>query len=178
MIHDKSSIKLALFLFSLFMIRCTAIDDKKPSAPDLSKPSVTDTSTVADFTVATKFINDYVRFLHEQEDNPDTTELNWIMQQPLLSTNFKTTYKNMVEAGRKADPELGLDFDPILDAQDFPDAGYEIASADPGTNYLVMKAKDEGGFNITMKLTKQKYRWVVDGCGAINIPDNMRAGRD
>ncbi len=162
----------------LNMFACKSIDKETINIDDTATSTINVNKQKADFTIATTFINDYVRFLHKHfEGNADTTQLNWIMQHPLLTKKFKKEYKTLFDA-IKADPEMGLDFDPIVDAQDFPDNGYEIASIDSTNNYFVMKAKEHGGFNITMKLAKEDNRWMVDGCGVINIPENKMAGRD
>jgi len=78
-------------------------------------------------------------------------------------TNPKTT------AG-KVDPELGLDEDPIFDAQNYPDKGFELAAFDSKTNYVVVKGKNWPDFKLTLKMVAENNTWLVDGCGLIKIP--------
>jgi hypothetical protein len=104
--------------------------------------------------------------------------MNWIQKNELLTDSFKKNYKNLVDSAKKADPEMGLDFDPIFDAQDFPDKGCELLNCDQNTGYITVKGKiDWPEFNLVLKVVSQNGKWLVDGCGAINIPENKRAKR-
>jgi hypothetical protein len=146
-----------------------------PSEKDTTTNTHAPIKEVADFNVATTFINDYVRFLSKySKDEADTTQLNWIMQHSLLTDRFKSTYKNLLDPAKKADPELGLDFDPILDAQDFPESGYEIKKRDTLNNYVIITAREYGTFHLAMKLVKENNKWLIDGSGVINIPLDKR----
>lgn len=84
--------------------------------------------------------------------------------------HFKLEYK-------KADPEIGLDADPIFDAQDYPDKGFELETFDSKTNYLVVKGKNWTDFKLRIKMVLENDRWLVDGCGIINIPHDKRIAR-
>lgn len=61
----------------------------------------------------------------------------------------------IVEAERK-NPELGLDFDPIINAQDVPDDGFEIVSFDEKTNIVTLKAKETIDFTLKLKNGKSR----------------------
>jgi hypothetical protein len=136
----------------------------------------TDAKLTPDFNVAMKFINDYIATCLS---NPESTNImNWIQQNELLTDSFKKSYKNLVDSANKADPEMGLEFDPIFDAQDFPDKGCEPLSFDNNTGYITVKGKiDWPEFNLVLKVVSQNGKWLVDGCGVINIPENKRAKR-
>jgi hypothetical protein len=129
--------------------------------------------------VALQFINDYCKLCKSQYTTDKTISVkSWIANNSLLSKNFKINYKNLIENAEKNDPELGLGFDPILDAQDFPDAGFEL-NATENNNYLTMKAigKEWENFTIKMKVIKSANQYLVDGCGVINIPESKREKR-
>ena len=51
------------------------------------------------------------------------------------------------------DPELGLDGDPVLDAQDYPDEGVEVESYDPKSYFLVVKGKNQDNFKVRVQLS-------------------------
>ena len=127
-----------------------------------------------DTTVALQFINSYVRFtLSENKTTPPLT--TWIQNNTLLTPSFKTQYQSIVDKATKDDPEMGLDADPILDAQDLPEEGFVLKQSDPATGYLTVRGKDWKDFELTMKLVQQNGKWLVDGSGYINIPQNKQA---
>nr|MBP6315517.1 hypothetical protein [Chitinophagaceae bacterium] len=79
-----------------------------------------------------------------------------------------------VENAYKQDPELGLGFDPIFDAQDYPEKGFELVSFDEKTNFIVVKGKDWADFKLTLKMVEENEQWLVEGCGIINIPKDKQ----
>ncbi len=130
---------------------------------------------VPDCNVALKFINDYAEFCSPK--TPLISDTNWIENNVLLTDNFKTRYKNLLDSADKIDSELGLDFDPIFEAQDFPDKGFELINCDNETGYVTVRGKDWKNFVLVLKLGLQGNKWLVDGSGVINIPVNKRAKR-
>jgi hypothetical protein len=90
---------------------------------------------------------------------------------------FKTELKRLVDEAYKLEPEIGLDADPIFDAQDYPDKGFELDSFDDKTNYIVVKGKDRPDFKLTIKMISKNNNWLVDGCGIINVPIDKRSAR-
>jgi len=130
-------------------------------------------SVKTDFNVALKFINDYVAYCNHGESK-DTA---WIDHQTLLTEHFKTAYHQLLDAAQKADPELGLDFDPIFDAQDYDDKGFVIQKVDSASGYVSVVGKTWKDFTIVLKVVNQENKSMVDGVGVINIPDERRAKR-
>lgn len=136
------------------------------------------TRIIPNFNVALQFINDYIGFCtREMSAHSDTTEASWIQHNQLLTDNFKNRYKNLLDSARKADPELGLDFDPVLDAQDYPEKGFSISERDTANGYVTMTGIGQNDFKLVLKLTSQNNAWLVDGAGVINIPGDKRARR-
>ena len=72
---------------------------------------------------------------------------------------------------------MGLDFDPIFDAQDFPDKGFELVSSDKNSGYITVKGKDWPEFVLVIRIVYLDNKWLVDGSGIINIPESKRAKR-
>jgi hypothetical protein len=123
---------------------------------------------------ALNFINSYVENFNKADRVVVT---DWVNSNNLTTKDFKTELKNILDEAYKKEPEIGLDFDPILDAQDYPDKGFELESFDEKTNYLTVRGIDWLDFKLTMKIIEENGNWLVDGCGIINIPDGKRAKR-
>lgn len=124
---------------------------------------------------ALAFINGYT------ETTINMTEQNgqskWVNASPLATKEFKAVYNKIMEDAFKADPEYGLGADPILDAQDFPSKGFELESFDDATNFLIIRGKDWPDFKLTMKVKQENGKWMVDGCGIVNIPVEEQSDR-
>lgn len=103
--------------------------------------------------------------------------LDWINSNDLSTKSFKAELKKMLEEAYERDPELGPDADPVFDAQDYPDKGFVAEAFDEETNYLLVKGKNQPEFKLTMKVAQENGRWLVDGCGMINIETGKRAAR-
>jgi len=103
--------------------------------------------------------------------------VEWVNSNNLTTSHFKTELKSIIDEAYKIDPEMGLDADPIFDAQDYPDKGFELESFDNKTNYIVVKGKEWIDFKLTMKMVLESDNWLVDGCGIINIPNDKRIAR-
>jgi len=128
-----------------------------------------------DFSVALSFINDYTKFCTKADQRSNTEE--WIKQDSLLTSNFKDQFRNLLDSAKKKDPELGLDFDPIFDAQDFPEKGFTILKADTLGQYVTVVGNDWKEFELVLKVKQEHDKWLVDGAGVINIPNDKRAKR-
>ena len=122
-----------------------------------------------------KFINDYVENCNKRKEQIGIVE--WVNSNQDVSTEFKVKLTKMIEDAYKSEPDYGLGFDPIFVAQDYPDKGFKLAEFDSNSNYLTVEAKTWTGFAIRMKVTKVNKKWLVDGCGVINIPKNKQAER-
>ena len=124
------------------------------------------------YTVGLSFINSYVNYCNQAGSDIDLYQ--WIEKQTTVSSNFKAEFQRIIIEAEKEDPELGLDFDPILDAQDFPDR-FEMESEN--ADYLIVKGENWPAFQLTLKLALEEGRWLVDGSGIINVPIEKRARR-
>src|SRR5258708_38152788 len=61
----------------------------------------------------------YKEYLHKpSKGNSDQAIIRWVNANSTLSDSFKKALRKAVLDARKADPEMGLDSDPILNAQD------------------------------------------------------------
>jgi len=88
---------------------------------------------------ANSFMNEYKKHsddsLHKK--TKESTD-QWVQRNTKITDHFKSSYKNLVEEANKKDPEMGLDFDPIFDAQDYPDQGFKILSCDEKSNFVTL----------------------------------------
>jgi hypothetical protein len=131
--------------------------------------------TISKTYVALKFINDYVVNCNKMKEQIGIVE--WVNSNQDVSQEFKGELTKMIEDAYKSEPDYGLGFDPIFDAQDYPDDGFKLTEFDSISNYLTVEAKTWKGFVIKMKIKKANNKWFVDGCGVINIPKNKQAER-
>ena len=110
--------------------------------------------------VAVQFVNDYIHTMDDEQVNTKT----WIKNNPLLTKKFKSEYKK----------SLNNDFDPILNAQDYPEKGFKIVNSESSTGYVYLQGVDYDDFYITAKVVSENGKWLVDGCGIVNIPEDKR----
>ncbi|NQY05757.1 MAG: hypothetical protein HRT68_06015 [Flavobacteriaceae bacterium] len=125
-----------------------------------------------DYKVGVDFINDYVKFCDGYASDEELFE--WINSRNDLTQEFKTSLQNLIIKSRAEDPELGLGFDPILDAQDYPEQ-FELEQIDG--DYIIVKGVDWAVFRLTIKLKKVSKYCLVDGAGVINVSEEKRIKR-
>ncbi len=127
---------------------------------------------------ANSFMNEYKKYCDDSlhKKTKQTTD-QWVQRNSKVTEHLKKSYKKLVEDANKEDPEMGLDFDPIFDAQDYPDQGFKILSCDEKTNLVTLNGKDWEDFKVVVKTSKTGKGWLIDGAGVINIPKNLRAKR-
>ena len=145
----------------------------EPNEISSTETQIDKSNTPVDIALA--FIDSYVDNCNKMRESIGIIE--WVNSSNLTTTYFKTEVKTMIEEARKIDPELGLSFDPIFDAQDYPDEGFELESFDSKTNFIVVKGKNWANFKLTIKMVLENNKWLVDGCGVINIPNDKRIAR-
>ncbi len=124
---------------------------------------------------ALTFLNAYVDNCNKMKESIGVIE--WVDSNKLTTNRFKTELKRIIEEAYKGEPEIGLDADPIFDAQDYPDKGFELESLDSTTNILLVKGKNWPEFKLTIRMVKENADWLVEGCGMINIPNDKRVAR-
>jgi hypothetical protein len=165
-------LKRTLFLTVSLFALC-GNDGKPDDRASVAHLHSSSTNTKAENALA--FINSYVDNCNSRKQAVDI--VTWANSSQLATRSFKTALKQMIDEAYKTEPEVGLDFDPILDAQDWPEEGFEIESIDDITNYLILRGKNWQEFKVTIKMIKENENWLVDGCGIVNIPKEKRAQR-
>lgn len=133
-----------------------------------------ETNEISKIDIALSFINDYVKHCDNKESESKITE--WIEGNKLVTKEFKKTYKDLIDEARKEEPELGLGFDPIFDAQDYPEEGFEFLTSDNG-EYVTVRGKDWPTFTTVIRVRLVGNKWMVDGAGIINIPQDKQRSK-
>jgi hypothetical protein len=172
------------------LVACGQAKDKKEAILNSNNDTLVQTETKAQLTpaeapnndgdnapvhTALTFINLYVANCNKNNESVDIVE--WVNANHLATNRFKTALKTMMEEAYKQDPEIGLGFDPIFDGQDYPDQGFELESHDSQSNFIIVKGKNWDDFKLTLKVVLENNKWLVDGCGIINIPNDKKSKR-
>lgn len=125
--------------------------------------------------VAVRFMNEYIRFLEGERKNstPMSVE-DWLLQSQLVTPNLRGEFKKVTKAGYESDPEIGWDFDLLLDAQDWPDQGL-LFYACKQKNFVELQGKNWAEFKLVVKVVPIGSVYRVDGAGVVNIPQTLRA---
>ncbi|UKM63468.1 hypothetical protein GSB9_00010 [Flavobacteriaceae bacterium GSB9] len=127
-----------------------------------------DSTSIAN--IALNFINGYTEKYNQIDNRIELTE--WIDSNKNVSQNFKDELKKIIDEANKADPEYGLGFDPIFNAQDYPNKGFKLIDFDTILGIVNVKDKIlENGFRMKIKLIKENNKWLINGCGIINMPE-------
>ncbi len=158
--------KKLIFLISLSfcIISCTQNPGDKTSETMESRDSLT--SGELDF--ALEFVNAYIDNLNKGEDQIDMPD--WANSNKLVTPEFKKDLLRIIDEANREDPDWGLGYDPILNAQDYPQSGFEIVSFDPVSNLIYFQGIDWDDFKLTLKAKSVQGVWLVDGCGDVNMP--------
>ncbi|MFB9077506.1 hypothetical protein ACFFLS_18580 [Flavobacterium procerum] len=167
--------KLTLFLTAILLTACN--QNKTADKPLKSSPLEREKVETKEDKVknALTFINGYTDNANKMNKAVGMQE--WVNSSSLATPHFKKELKRIMDEAYKEDPELGLGSDPVFDAQDNPNA-FELESLDENTNYLIVKGKDWPEFTLSMKVVKVNGKWLVDGCGIVNIPNDKRRSRE
>lgn len=139
---------------------------------DLYEPLESEaTSDDENYQAALDFINSYVESIDKVEI------LEFVKNSPLASEKLKSELENMVILAWEENPRIGLLANPLFDAQDYPPNGFELHEFNAPTGYVIVKGIDWNDFKVALQLVKEDGHILVDGCGIVNIPENMRIER-
>lgn len=128
-------------------------------------------SETENYQAALDFINGYV-------ENIETMEiLEYVNQSTLASANLKAALEMIVIEAWETNPKIGLDFDPLFDAQDFPSEGMELHEFNSETGHVLMKGIGWDEFIVAARIIKQNDYILVDGCGVVNMSEQEMASR-
>jgi hypothetical protein len=128
---------------------------------------------------AKRFMSEYKAYCDTGSDGKSKSAVvTWVQKNQGVTDAFKSAHKKLVLDARKKDPEMGLGFDPIFDAQDYPDKGFKILACDDRSGLVTLQGVDWADYKVVVKVIKTDNRLLIDGAGVINIPKKSRAPRD
>lgn len=119
--------------------------------------------------IALNFINSYVEFC--ESDSSDQTLTEWVNYQDFISSEFTDSLNALVEREKNKNPDLGLDYDPIFNAQDYPSEGFEFKCMNTSQTIVTLCGKEWQEFEVKVKLSPARSNMVIVGAGAINMND-------
>ena len=159
--------KLIIIVFiSIIISSCQQKSESENNNKIVAVENLT-SRTSANVDTALKFINSYV----ENCNKKNSMEIvKWVTSNSYTTEKFRNELTQLIKNANTIDPELGLGFDPIFNAQDYPEEGFKLESLDTKSGYLVVTGKNWKDFKLKMKLIEDNNKWLVDGCGIINIP--------
>lgn len=145
------------------------------TSTELEQTEPIESQTELNSEIAVNFINSYVENANKMREAVEIRE--WVNSSKLVTDNFKTELFNMINEAFEREPDYGLGFDPILDAQDYPEEGFLLSNYDSTLNIATVAGKQWTSFVLNIKLTNQNGRTLVDGCGVVNMHAEQRAER-
>lgn len=171
------------FVVTLSLLSCNLNKEKQtPSSISVIKAIDIEESKLdenkfkeMDPQVAIDFLNAYIENSNQMRSSIGVVE--WCKASSLATESFKIELEKIIHKARQQYPELGLGFDPLFDAQDYPEEGVELVDFNSETGYITVKGIQWESFIVTMKVVFQNDRSLVDGCGIVNIPKSQRAER-
>ena len=170
--------KLSLLLIFFTIFSCDSprqIMDSDATQRETSERRTAPNAQKINTKVAIDFLNSYIESIQYFEDKYGL--VHWANASPLATQEFKNTLEKMLREAFVKNPQVGLGFDPIFDAQDFPMKGFEVYSANYDTGYVTVNSTEWDGFHVLLKLVNQGGKTLVDGCGVVNIPEENQLTR-
>lgn len=108
----------------------------------------------------------------QQRALPAVNARNW---EGLVTGAFMMALDDLIAEAERENPEMGLGFDPVLDAQDAPDH-FVVDSCEDG--FVVLRGVGDGwedSFTVPVKvIAAPGGGWLVDGSGVIRIPEELQ----
>lgn len=154
-------------------VETSELEDTTSTKPDQPEPIELKVEIYPE--IAVNFINSYVENANKMSKAVETRD--WVKSSKLVTDNFKTELVNIINEAFERDPEYGLGFDPIMDAQDNPNE-FVITEFDDKTGIVKLRGKQWESFTLNIKLVVDDGKTLVDGCGVVNLTEEERAKRD
>ncbi|MCK6641776.1 MAG: DUF3828 domain-containing protein [Bacteroidia bacterium] len=141
----------------LLLASCSSDNTNKTAAVDSVIPAATDEKTQMSEN-ALHFINDYVNNCNQ---NKPVGVLEWVNTSDLASDTLRAIVKKAVE---EADKETGLEYDPIFNAQEYPEEGFDLEAADEANSVVYVKGKNNTKYVLKMQMIQENGVWKVGKC--------------
>lgn len=153
--------KTLFFLLGIlfFLVSCGGKQQQEKVLNE-SKKDIEVAVVPPDPEVAIRFLNAYIK---------DGFTEGWLEKSGYVTEKFISERNVLIKEATEADPEMGLDHDPITQAQDIP-SKYELKSFDEKTGLVTAIAKDWEDYSVKLRIIQEGDKWLVDGAGDINMP--------
>lgn len=130
---------------------------------------IDDLSTARNQQYLLQFVNGYLRQLNRNKGLE--ADRSWVLSNTNVTDSFKYQYRQLLVRTPQ------LEADPILDAQDYPDGQLTIHSYSEEDHYFWLKAQGADDPVLVARLKLEQGKWLVDGCGTVNVPAEKRLHR-
>jgi hypothetical protein len=127
--------------------------------------------------VVNEFYKQYLGFLKKPvKGNYNASLIAWVKTNSLLTMEYKRKFEEAILQARKEDPELGLGYDPIINAQDYPDEGFHVIDLKISGKRATTIGEGIGmpSLRIRVELIEIKGKWFINGIGNINTSKNKK----
>ncbi|MEO8774172.1 MAG: hypothetical protein ABI263_01595 [Gelidibacter sp.] len=172
---------ILILFFSISLSACQS-ENKKPSEVEVSDLELPNTdlyepleseasSEDENYQAALDFINSYIESIDQLEI------LEFARNSSLATEKLKAELENIVILAWEENPRIGLLADPLFDAQDYPPKGFELHAFNSKTGYVIVKGIEWEDFKVAMRVVNEDGHILVDGCGEVNMPEDMRVER-
>jgi hypothetical protein len=120
----KMTKQVFIILISFCFLSCGHYDQNESIIENSEAKTETTKLDTEHIETALHFINDYVENCNKRKEAIDI--VNWVNKNPQATERFKLTLTELMNKAYEEDPELGLGFDPLFIAQDYPDHGFDF----------------------------------------------------
>lgn len=168
---NKFIVKTVCIFIVVCLVGCQS-NSAKPQQENIVQNKIAAEDSSKGVEVALLFINDYVEHCMRIGQKEGTDE--WLESNSFISKNFLYAWQTILNNSYKDDAykeDHGYS-DPILNlyVYDLPNEGFELESFNPLTAYCIVWGKKWKEFRLAMKIINENGKWLVDGCGSVNIP--------
>lgn len=112
-------------------------------------------------------------------DGKTDPRLAFVKSKPYFSKGFEQALDKLIRDALKQDPELGLDYDPIVVGQDLPEKGFRTTDVTLKDDTAVASVERVGmkSKHLKVRLVKQQGAWLIDGIDTLNAAPEKPARR-
>jgi hypothetical protein len=121
--------------------------------------------------VVDRMYREYVAFIDQpSSDSKTDPRIAFVKSKPYFSKGFVKALQKLIRDAERQDPELGLDYDPIINGQDLPEKGLRTAEVTLQGDTAVASVERVGSEEkpLQVRLVRQKGVWLIDGIDELN----------
>ena len=117
--------------------------------------------------IGLSFINDYIKYLN----NTTSGKINivkWVHLEYKTTQLFESKLNSILIKANKLNLETSIDFDPILQSQDYPTKGFELDYLKNEKNYVILKGINWSEFKVKIVLKIINGAWLINEISKVN----------